>query len=130
MIVGINGVSGRGGRWMFSQRGRGWRSTVSAGHEPGLLCLPNTSPQGSEAEACPAPIPPLPPSPRQANDVMAIQVSTTLWSKPSIFTPSNCGPPVSIKTGRLRLGLICVPPLDCGAWAHDECSGFYRSLSL
>lgn len=44
MNMGINRVSGRRGRWMFSQRGRS-RSTVSAGSGPGLLCLSTNHPR-------------------------------------------------------------------------------------
>lgn len=57
MNVGINGVSGRGGRWMFSQRGRSRRNTVSAGRGPGLLCLSTHRPGGQRLKHAPLPDP-------------------------------------------------------------------------
>lgn len=53
MNVGINGVSARGGRWMFSQRGRSRRNTVSAGRGPGLLCLSTHCPGGQRLKHAP-----------------------------------------------------------------------------
>lgn len=78
MNVGINGVSARGGRWMFSQRGRSRRNTVSAGRGPGLLCLSTHRPGGQRLKHAPLPDPRL-----------LLQYMMSQWSKfPQLTGPS------------------------------------------
>lgn len=113
MNVGINGVSRRGGRWMFSQRGRSERSTFSAGHGPGLLCLSTHHPGVQTLKHASLTDPPLTSFPCQ--QVMSqTQLSNTLWSKAS----SLSSPHVSQNWKVLPGSRLCpaVGPWSVGTW--------------